>query len=134
MKDAFAEVERIWARCVTEGRKDIEGDILDLLKDQGIGIRRDDGSLKQVTLSIPTLVNSAYVIGLRYIKRDGTQTEDLIPVEKGRSVEGCYKGSLQARWPEYDGTHRQQIVFAIVADEPPPTTAVNTISMVKRRE
>lgn len=132
MKDAFAALERIWNRCVEGARKNMETEILDLLKDQGIRIRQDDGELRQITLSKPSSVDSAFVIGLRYIKRDGTQREDLFPAEKGRPIEGCYKGSLEKRWPEYRQTHKQHVTFGIVADEPPPTTSVNTISMVKK--
>ena len=109
----------------------MEQEILDLLKDQGIRIRQDDGELRQLTLSKPTSVNSGFVIGLRYDKKHGTQTEDLFPVERGRPIKGYYKGSLQTQWPEYKGTHKQQVTFAIVANEPPPTTSVNTISVVK---
>ena len=85
MKDAFAELERIWNRCVEGAQKNMEPEVLELLKDQGIRIRQDDGELRQTTLSKPTSVNSAFVIGLRYVKRDGTQSEDLFPVEKGAS-------------------------------------------------
>lgn len=131
MKDAFAELEGIWNRCIEGAQKNIEREILDLLENQNFFIRRDDGQLRQLTLSKPTTVNSGFVIGLRYHKKDGTQTEDLFPVEKGRPIKGYYKGSLQKQWPEYRGTHKQQITFALVADEPPPTTSVNTISVVK---
>ena len=131
MKDAFDEVARIWDRCVAVAQKNMKTEVLDLLKDQGISIRRDDGELWQITLSKPTSVNSAYVIGLRYIKNDGTQTEDLVPVEKGRPIKGSYKGSLEKRWPEYKETHKQTVTFTLIAGEPPPTTSVNTISMVK---
>jgi hypothetical protein len=131
MKDAFDEVTRIWDRCVAGAQKNMEAEVLDLLKAQGIGIRQGDGELRQITLSKPTSVESAYVIGLRYIKSDGTQTEDLFLVEKGRPIVGCYKGSLEKRRPEYKGTHKQTVTFTLVAGEPPPTTSVNTISMVK---
>jgi len=131
MKDSFIELERIWNRCVEDAQKNMETEILDLLNDQGIRTRQDDGVLRQITLSKPTSVNSAFAIGLRYVKRDGTQTEDLFRVERGQPIVGCYKGSLEEKWPEYRGTHKQQITFAIAADEPSPTTAVNTISMLK---
>lgn len=110
----------------------MQEEILDLLKGQGIRIRQDDGELRQLTLSRPTSVNSGFVIGLRYDKRDGTQTEDLFPGEKGRPIKGYYKGSLQQQWTEYQGTHKQKVVFTTVANEPAPTTLVNTISMLKR--
>jgi hypothetical protein len=131
MKDAFAEVESIWTRCIETGQKQFDTDILVLLKDQGIRIREDDGDLKQLTLSKPTSVNSGFVIGLRYIKKDGSHTEDLFSVEQGQQIKSYYKGSLQKQWPEYRETHKQQIDFTIVANESAPITSVNTISMVK---
>lgn len=134
MKDAFAELEGIWNRCIKSDRKNMEKEILDLLKDQGIRIRQEDGELRQLTLSKPTSVNSGFVIGLRYDKRDGIQTEDLFLVEKGRPIKGYFKGSLQKQWPEYRGTHKQQVMFTMVANEPAPTTSVNTISVVKKSQ
>jgi len=131
MKDAFAEVESIWTRCIETGQVQFDTEILVLLKDQGIRIREDDGDLKQLTLSTPTSVNSGFVIGLRYIKKDGSHTEDLFSVEQGQQVKSYYKGSLQKQWPEYRGTHKQQIDFTIVAIESAPITSPNTISMVK---
>ena len=91
MKDAFAEVESIWTRCIETAQKKFDTDILALLKDQGIRIRQDDGDLKQLTLSKPTSVNSGFVIGLRYIKKDGSHTEDLFSVEQGQQVKSFYK-------------------------------------------
>jgi len=89
-----------------------------------------DGELKQLTVSKPTSVENAFVIGLRYIKRDGTQTEDHFPFQEGRLVERHYKGTLEQKWPEYGGTHKQQVLFTLVADAPTPLTSVNTITMV----
>ncbi len=132
MKKAFAELEGMWSRCIEGNRKNMGEQVLDLLKDQGICIRQDDGELRQLTLSKPASVNSAFVIGLRYDKRDGTQTEDLFRVENGRPIKGYYKGSLQQQWTEYQGTHKQQVVYATVAKEPVPTTSVSTISVVKK--
>jgi hypothetical protein len=134
MKEAFAELEGIWSRCIEDNRKNMGEEVLDLLKDQGIRIRQDDGELRQLTLSKPTSVDSGFVIGLRYDKRDGTQTEDLFRIEKGHLIEGYYKGSLQRQWPEYQGTHKQQVVYEMVANEPVPTTSVNTITMVKNQQ
>lgn len=132
MKDAFTELEGIWNRCIEDDRESLEKEILDLLKNQDIRIRQDDGELRQLTLSKPTSVISGFVIGLRYVKRNQTQAEDLFPVERGRPIKGHYRGSLQKRWPEYQGTHKQQVVFTLVANEPAPTTEVNTISVVRR--
>jgi len=131
MKDAFDEVTRIRDRCVAGARKKMEAEVLDLARAQGIGIRQDDGESRQITLSKPTSVESAYMTGMRYIENDGTQTENLFPVESGRPIVGGYKGSLAKRWPEYEGTHKQTVTFPLVAGKLPPTTSVNTIGMGK---
>ena len=132
MKGVFAELGGIWCHYIEGDRKNMEEEIKNLLKDQGIRIRHYDGELRQLTLSKPTSVDSGFVIGLRYDKRDGTQTEDLFRVEKGRPIEGYYKGSLQRQWPEYQGTHKQQVIYEMVANEPEPATLVNTITVVKK--
>jgi len=133
-KDAFPELEGIWSRCIEGDRKNMEEEILGFLNDQGKRIRQDDGELRQLTVSKPTSVNNGFVIGLRYDKRDGTQAEDLFTVEKVSPIKGYYKGSLQQRWTEYRGTHKQRVVFTVVANEPAPTTSVNTISVVKKNQ
>lgn len=134
MKDAFSELEGIWSRCIENDRKNMFEEILDLLQDQGKRIRQVDGELWQITLSKPNSVSSGFVIGLRYVKKDGTLTEDLCTVERGRPIECHYKGRLQQQWPEYRETHKQEVVFAVVANEPAPTTFVNTISLVKKNQ
>lgn len=132
MKDAVATIEALWDRCTAAGQKDIENELIDLLKDHGISLRQRDGHLKQISLTRPTIVNSGYVIGIRYVKRDGSQAEDMFTVRQGQRIQAHYRGSLQKMLPEYDGTHHRQVNFASVESEPPPTTPVNTISQVKK--
>jgi hypothetical protein len=131
MNKSYAELKDIWGRFVDGDRSSTENGILALLNGQGIGVRQDDGELKQLTVSKPTSAENALVIGLRYIKRDGTQTEDLFSLEEARPVERHYKGTLEQKWPEYGGTHKQQVLFTLVADAPTPLTPVNTITVVK---
>lgn len=131
MRDAFAELEVLWNRCTGTGERDVESQVVGLLEDHGIRLRQHDGQLKQITLSKPTSVNSGFVIGLRYVKQDGTHTEDLFTSLPGQQVQHHYKGALQKQWPEYQGTHKQQVIFAVVDSEPAPTTSVNTISQIK---
>ena len=101
MKNVFAEMEGgIWQRAIDDNRKNMGQEVLDLLQDQRIRIRQDDGQLRQSTLSKPTSVNSGFVIGLRYDKRDRTQTEDLFRVETGHPIQPYYKGSLQKEFLE----------------------------------
>lgn len=104
MSDPYSELEAMWTRHVTGDRSHTERDLFALLESQGIRLWQDDGELRQLTVSRPTSVASAFVIGLRYDKRDGTQTEDLFSIEKGRSIERHYRGALERKWPEYRGT------------------------------
>jgi hypothetical protein len=133
MKNAFAEIEEIGRRYIDDNRTNMGQEILDVLQDQGIRIRQDDDQLRQLTLSKPLSVDSGFVIGLRYNKRDGTRTEDLFRVESGHPIQAYYKGSLQRQFPEYQGTHKQRVVYEIVATEPAPTTSANTIAVVKNK-
>ena len=114
MSDPYSDLEDIWNRHRGGDKAITEKDILALLESQGIRIRRDDGDLKQLTVSKPTSVTSAFVIGLRYDKRDGTQTEDHFAFEKGRPVERHYRATLERKWPEYRGTHKQQVLYTRV--------------------
>jgi hypothetical protein len=135
--DAYSELEGIRSRCIKHDRKYMFEEILGLLKEhggpRGIGIRPvDRAELWQVTLSKPTSVNSGFAIGLRYVKEKmEMQTEDHFAVEPGSPIERHYRGSLEQKWPEYGGTHWQEVDFTRVANEPPRTWPVNTITVVR---
>ena len=131
MSDLYSNLDGIWKRHLDGDNSNTGKDILALLNNQGIRIRQDDGELKQLTVSKPTSVQSAFVIGLRYDKRDGTQTEDLFSVEQGRPIEPHYIGSLERKWPEYRGTHKQQVLYTLVIDVQATMTSVNTITVLK---
>lgn len=131
MSDPYSDLEVIWKRHLAGDRANTGKNILALLDNQGISIRQDDGELKQLTVSKPTSVTSAFAIGLRYDKRNETQTEDLFSVERGRPVERHYRATLESKWPEYRGTHKQRVTYALVEYLQTPVTSVNTISVVK---
>lgn len=122
----------LWGRCTATGDRQIQTEVVDLLNDHGIRLRQRDGQLKQITLSKPTSINSGFVIGLRYVKQDGSHTEDLFTVQKGQQIQPFYKGTLEKQWREYQETHKQQVIFTLVENEAAPTTAINTISQVKK--
>ena len=69
--------------------------------------------MKQITLSIPTSKGNSFVIGLRYIKNDGTYTEDHFLCEKegvglkGEVITYHPKRRLELALPEYTGTHKE---------------------------
>lgn len=74
----------------------------------GISLRQKDGKLTQINISVPVSKKSAIVVGLRYIKKDGTKTEDLFLFEKGKKIVTGYKGLLEKLLPEYKNTHKLQ--------------------------
>ena len=76
MNEAYFLVESIWKRYLSGVEVDVEREILGLLLRQGIRIRQQDGELMQINLSVPTSTQDTFVIGLRYLKKDKTYTED----------------------------------------------------------
>lgn len=130
MSDPYTEVGSIWGRALAGDRSSTANDILALLAREGIRLRQDDGTLAQVTLTKPTSDPQSRVIGLRYIKRDTTQTEDLFTLKPGRAVESHYRGALERQLPEYRGTHKQQVDVTLVEDDRQVlSTWVNTITV-----
>jgi len=135
MNMTYAVIEHIWKRCLADEEVDVGEDILALLSRQEIKTRQIDGVLRQINLSIPTSINSAFVIGLRYIKNDGTCTEDhflcrndIEPSMTQLSIEPHYGRRLEIRLSEYRGTHKQQVDITHVDKRDAQVTQVNTIS------
>ena len=79
--------------------------VIDLLKINGIKLRQKDGKLSQVNISIPK-TKEGIAVGLRYIKKDGTKTEDLFLFQEGKPIVKGYKGDLEKTLPEYKGSHK----------------------------
>lgn len=132
MSDPYSDIEGIWNRYLSGDTFNAEREIRALLDSQGIRIRQDDGELKQFTISKPTSITSGFALGLRYVKRDASHTEDHFTFEKGRAIECHYRGSLENKWPEYKDTHKQQVLFALVVDVQNSITSVNTVSLLTR--
>jgi hypothetical protein len=80
--------------------------IKDLLLKHEIKLRNKDGKLNQINISIPKSKKKAIVVGLRYIKNDGSKTEDLFLFEEGKDIVAGYKGRLEKILPEYKGSHK----------------------------
>ena len=81
---------------------------MDLLKEYGIKLRNKDGVFAYLTYSIPISKKDAIVLGLRYIKKDNTYTEDLFLFQKRSKIVKYYKGRGEEVMPEYKGTHKLQ--------------------------
>ncbi len=131
--DAYGEVEALWNRHISGDQSKTKDDVVALLARQSTRLRQDDGELRQVTISRPTSLANAFVIGLRYQKNDESQSEDLFLVQKARPIERHYKGSLERKLPEYRGTHKERVPSTLVVDLGLPPTSVNTLSMLTRK-
>jgi hypothetical protein len=112
MNSAYRRLEAIWSDCSDRDSSALMK-IIPLLEKHGIRLRQKDGSLKQITLSIPTTKENAFVVGLRYIKNDGTFTEDHFLCEskgfvlKGEEIVHHPKRKLEDELQEYRGTHKE---------------------------
>lgn len=87
---------------------DFHEKIVNVLGRHGIKLRQKDGSIPIATISHPTSLIGSMVVGLRYIKKDGTKTEDHFLFQKGLVIKKCYGKKLEKLCPEYRGTHKLQ--------------------------
>lgn len=139
MNKTYSELDRIWKAYISQEKKDFSGDVHNILSLQDIGLREDGSKLMQITISIPTKETDSYVVGLRYLKKDNTYTEDqyFCPQNKparylDKDIKLYPKNKLEILLPEYKGTHKQQVTFrndkVVTNNGSDPITHVNTIS------
>lgn len=128
MSDAYMTIESIWNRYFSGFAIDVSKEVLDLLLQEDIRIRQKDGTLKQINISRPTSMPSSFVVGLRYMKKDGTPTEDHFLCRNGCPIERHYGKQLEMVLPEYKGTHKQRVDLSVPSTTGMPITYVNTIS------
>lgn len=105
MISPYDELKTISDAVYARERESWGSDALAVLKQAGIGLRDKDGKLVEMNFSIPE--DDCFVLGLRYEKNDGTDTEDHFVFRKGiNRVESFYKGKLEKIFTEYKGTHK----------------------------
>lgn len=126
-------LEIIWKRYEAGEIEGMDREILNMLSKHNINIRKDDGDMVQINLSIPKIFNNNLVIGIRYIKRDETFTEDHFLCETdlvtgNLVITPYYRKSLEGLLREYKGTHKYQLSPNNLYDKERVTTMVNTIS------
>ena len=135
MNASYAFLESIWKRCQAGENLDVPNELPSLLLQQGIRTRQADGVLRQINISIPTSIQNALVIGLRYIKRDGSCTEDHFlcrrDAQGGPEIEPCYGRRLETRLAEYRGTHKERVAFGQCDPANELFTRANTITFTK---
>lgn len=143
IKNSYKILQNIRKDYYFEKYNDYIDKIVVLLSQQGIQLRQDNGKLQQAITSIPTSINNAFVIGLRYIKRDNTCTEDhflcrkyINPKHGNKEIKPYYGKSLEKMIPEYCGTHKAQVHFNNYftytgeANKDKHITSVNTLSNI----
>jgi hypothetical protein len=128
MSDAYVTIKSIWNRYFSGSAIDVPKEVLDLLLREDIRIRQKDGTLKQVNISRPTSMPNSFVVGLRYMKKDGTPTEDHFLCRDGYPIESHYGKRLEMVLPEYKETHKQRVDLSVPSTTGMPITHVNTIS------
>ncbi|MCU7805479.1 MAG: hypothetical protein KZQ92_14565 [Candidatus Thiodiazotropha sp. (ex Lucinoma borealis)] len=132
MNSAYMKLLEVWNNCPAKGSVALL-DIFLLLNEYGIKLRQNDDSLKQVTLSVPTTIENSFVLGMRYMKNDGTFTEDHFLCEsegvglEKKEISHHPKRKLEHKLPEYRGTHKETPNIGALR-KPDFVTDVNTYS------
>lgn len=70
-------------------------------------LRKDDGGNPVMTISIPTSL-TGIVVGVRYVKNSGRQTEDHFLFRPNTNLYKCKGKELAKICPEYTGAHELQ--------------------------
>ena len=83
--------------------------VLKLLEDLGKKVRSKDGALRYLNVSYPQSIPDSFLIGLRYVKKDGSLTEDHFLFRKNMHIKSFYKGTVEQELPEYKSTHKDQL-------------------------
>ncbi|MDH5561616.1 MAG: hypothetical protein OEY59_12275 [Deltaproteobacteria bacterium] len=110
--DQYDKIKNIFENYLKR-QCDYSSDILDILNDNNIKKREKDGKLIQINISIPKNHNNSFIVGLRYLKRDYSHTEDhflfLEDADDNQKVKSFYKNKLEKKLPEYQNTHKEQL-------------------------
>ena len=70
--------------------------------------RQNDGKLFQLNFSVPKTMKDSLIVGIRYLKRNGSHREDHFIFTRSEIVK-CYRNNLEKMSPEYKGAHYQQL-------------------------
>lgn len=79
-----------------------------LLSRYGIGLRQKDGKNPVMTISVP-MSSEGIVIGIRYVKNSGRNTEDHFLLRPNENIYKCKGKELSKICPEYKGAHELQL-------------------------
>lgn len=79
-----------------------------LLGKYGIKLRQKDGKYPVMTVSIPKSCEGI-ILGIRYIKTSGKNTEDHFLFRPSKNLYRCKGKELGKMCPEYKGAHEMQL-------------------------
>lgn len=108
MNNAYGEFKSITDEYYRTGLMPDINVFIDLLRKYGYKLRQDDGDLNHATFSVPESKKDALVLGLRYLKKNGTWTEDHFLFHKDKAIAPHYRGKMERILSEYKGTHKKQ--------------------------
>lgn len=114
MDDSYDKLKVIWnnqLQLVVTSEQDLFNfhcQIVYLLNEHGIQLRKKDGFSPNITVSIPKSKDNLFVVGVRYTKSNETKTEDHFIFSQGSSIRKCRGKELDKLLPEYKGTHIMQ--------------------------
>lgn len=89
-------------------KRDVFEGAYHLLSKYGIGLRQKDGKNPIMTISIPKSCEGI-VIGIRYVKNSGRDTEDHFLLRPNKNIYKCKGKELGKICPEYKGAHELQL-------------------------
>lgn len=78
------------------------------LSGRGVRLRQENGKDPKMTVSVPK-VGNVLVIGIRYTKNDGRNTEDHFIFRPNTNIYKCKGKELDKIYSEYTGSHILQI-------------------------
>ena len=78
------------------------------LSSRGVKLRQRDGKEPRMTVSVPK-VGNVLVVGIRYTKNDGRNTEDHFILRPNANIYKCKGKELDKIYPEYTGSHILQV-------------------------
>lgn len=108
--NSYRQLKIITDEYYANKRTTVKSDIIKILTKNNIKSREKDGKFYSITVSIPKSRKDCILIGIRYLKKDQSFTEDHFLFEKNKQIQRYYRGKIEKELKEYKGTHKYQIL------------------------
>jgi hypothetical protein len=109
MDDPFRELKKIVDECYKTQEVVFAKEAIQILNKNGIKLRQRNGSPVQANISFPNDSSTSIMLGIRYVKEDKSNAEDLFLFAENKEIQPFYKGKAEKLFPEYKGTHHRSI-------------------------